>query len=135
MRSQLTGPGILLHVILTQAVAAFAMWMIYGFVLFKNSRAILRKALARPRNQRAGLGPVLLIGGAGLAFAVVYGVMQGGGFTPRGMTSWAWIAVGLTGFIFVHSQVIAASMLVTLAYPPVTKSSDPASLQRDNHDA
>jgi hypothetical protein len=56
-------------------------------------------------------GLVALMGGLLLIHAL-------GGFPDSGMPPWAWLAVGVLGIAFVHSQVAGMSTLVTLIGVP-----------------
>jgi hypothetical protein len=67
------------------------------------------------RSKRTVLGPVLMIVGAifllgGVALTASIHGLSGGSLTPIG-----WLIITAVGFLFVHAQMIASLMMVSVA--------------------
>jgi hypothetical protein len=84
-----------------------------------------------PRGTRAVSGAVFMLLGAGVLFGTLIGTHSTGGFTSGGMTPLAWIAIALSGLLFVHAQTMAMAMLITLIYDGVVTSKP--TVPSDNH--
>lgn len=110
-----------------QAFACLAAWLGYGYVLFRRSRTILGWAVRLPARRRATLGPFFLVGGAALMAVGIVLLDLIGGFAKDRLTPSGWLLTTVFGLGFVHSQVLGASLLVTLADRRVTPPSQQSS--------
>jgi hypothetical protein len=103
-----------------QNFSLLAIWLAYGYVLWRQSGAKRPWALSLSRKFRVACGVLLLFGGATLMLASLLGVQALGGATKEGLTWWAYGAIALLGLVFVHMQALAATFLASLVHENVT---------------
>ncbi|HZH97654.1 MAG TPA: hypothetical protein VEX38_01670 [Fimbriimonadaceae bacterium] len=115
----------------TQGLVSFAVWIAYGVVQWRRSSKIYTRVSSIDRQKRITGGAVLMLLGALVLLGGLYSVELLGGFTRTGMTPLGWLLVTLVGLAFIHSQTVAAAMLVSLVGPTVTEASSAASSNRD----
>lgn len=96
-------------------LAMFLLWLAYGVWQWKRSSTWLHRMQAIPRTKKPLLGMAYLFGGAGILLAGLYGVYLMGGFPKQGIATWAWPICALCGLVFVHCQVTAGALLVSMA--------------------
>lgn len=96
-------------------LAMFVLWLAYGVWQWKRSSAWLSRMETIPRGKKPLLGMAYLFGGAAVLLAGLYGVYQLGGFPKQGIAPWAWPICALCGLGFVHAQVTAGALLVSMA--------------------
>ena len=107
-------------------LAMFVLWLAYGVWQWRRSASLLAHVNAVPRHRKPVLGLSYLVGGAIVLLAGLYGVYAMGGFPKQGVAAWAWPICALCVLVFVHSQVTAGALLVSMA---VTPGSDKTSEQ------
>jgi protein-S-isoprenylcysteine O-methyltransferase Ste14 len=122
-------PSKIQFVIWAQGLAAFALWMAYGVVQARRSDQIRARIIRLSRTARAIAGAALLVVAAILLFVGLVGLSAAGAIRPDGMSAIGWLAVALLGLAFVHMQVYAMAMVVTVAQEGVTASARPSSTQ------
>jgi protein-S-isoprenylcysteine O-methyltransferase Ste14 len=98
-----------------QVGVAFALWLVYGFVLARKSKPMRAKLLKIDRKVRIALGPIIMIVGAVIMLLGVGFVAAINGLRPNGLTPAGWLILTLVGAAFVHSQVLAALTMLTVA--------------------
>ena len=103
-------------------------WVAYGFVRRRTSDSLRTSVTAIPRTRRAILSAVMLFGGAAALLAGLYAVSAFGWMTKTGLTIGGFVLVTLVGLLFVHMQVQAAAMMVSIALESVTTASSEASI-------
>src|SRR2546423_7045437 len=96
-------------------LASCGAWLVYGFVQTRRAVKLRATMSAMSRAKRTILGPALLVLGAvlllgGVALTASVHGLQDGSLTPL-----AWIIITATGLAFVHAQVLASLMMVSLA--------------------
>lgn len=96
-------------------LAMFVLWLGYGVWQWKRSAGWLTRMQAIPRSKKPLLGMAYLIGGAAFLLAGLYGVFALGGFPKQGIAAWAWPICAVCGLGFVHAQVTAGALLVSMA--------------------
>ncbi len=99
-------------------LAMFVLWLAYGVWQWKRSSSWLLRMQAISRNRKPFLAMAYLFGGASILLASLYGVYAMGGFPKQGIAGWAWPICAAAGLVFVHAQVTAGAMLVSMAVTP-----------------
>lgn len=94
------------------AILAFAIWMVYGVILWRRSGGLLERLAEIPAGIRAARATLLLLGSAAFMFLVFFGVWSA---SPKEIPPWGWAVIIVAGIGFVHAQVIAAAMLISTA--------------------
>ncbi|MEQ1820978.1 MAG: hypothetical protein ABL949_00535 [Fimbriimonadaceae bacterium] len=106
--------------------AIFGLWLAYGILLWRNSRALFAKLRQIPRNRRVLAGSGLLFGSAALLLAVMIGLYQ---LSPNGISPLAWIIISVAGAGFIHCQVLAAGLFMSMAV--TDPNPEPSELEED----
>jgi hypothetical protein len=104
-----------------QAGASFVLWIGYGVWLSRRTVSARQKLCHMCAVRRKVYGPLLFIVGAALLMIGLGTVLSNNGLTPTGMPAWAWLTVSLSGLAFVHAQVMATAIILSLVDSPVTK--------------
>ncbi|MFZ4506626.1 MAG: hypothetical protein ACOYON_02890 [Fimbriimonas sp.] len=103
----------------TQGMLSFVFWIGYGVWRSRHSEALRLRLAALPNSKKLLGGVAYLLGGVIGLFAGLIAVQSAGGLTPTGMLPWAWLAVTIIGFGFVHCQTEGTAHLVSLAQESV----------------
>lgn len=94
------------------------LWVGYGWIMRSSSEKLRRRMASMPRSRKVFLGS----GGLLLGLIFLMGGMMllaaAGGADQGGIKPWAWPVILLLGLGFVHTQVIGAAALMTLAGSP-----------------
>jgi|SRR5579885_24393 len=112
--------------------ACVAIWMFYGFLQARRAASIRVQMARIDQKARFAMGPVIMVAGAvvllfGIGFVALIHGLQNGSLTPPG-----WVIVTLVGLAFVHSQVLAAMMILSAATQSEPAGSGDASDGRIN---
>lgn len=110
----------------TQSGISFAIWVAYGFALWRRF-----SAQTAPRKRSLAAGPLLLVLGVAFLAAGFYLIEALGGIGPSGLSPAGWAAVTLVGIAFVHCQTLAAAMMAAFVQEHVTSPHPPASSKQE----
>lgn len=94
-------------------MAAFAIWVAYGFLLRRRQGRWL--ALAQGLSPRKVWSRSLgwLLGGSGIALGLLVAVGAGGGVRDGRLVPWGMLVSVIAGLVFVHGQTVAAVIILT----------------------
>lgn len=91
------------------------LWVAYGWIMRSSSEKLRRKMASMPRSRKVFLGSGGLLLGLILLMGGMILLASFGGADVGGIKLWAWPVILLLGLAFVHTQVIGAAALMTLA--------------------
>lgn len=96
-----------------QALAAFAVWLAYGLVLWRRQGRIAASVAGLERRRAWLRSLAWLLGGTAVALGLLAWVGYGGGVRNGRLEPWAMPVVVGAGLVFVHAQTVSAlTMLV-----------------------
>lgn len=114
----------------TQGLLSFCVWIAYGVLRSRGSKALRVRLGLLSRNQRTTRGIAWLVGSMAAFFVGLSVVVMAGGMPKGGMTPGGWIAITLLGLGFVHGQTQGTALLVSLVQEPVTsRAAEPSGTQ------
>ena len=90
----------------------FALWLVYGLVQWRRSSRWLEASIQISSARRATEATLWLIGGAVGLLSVLGGLFALGAFPEGRIVGWAWPICAAAGLGFVHSQLVAGTLLL-----------------------
>lgn len=105
-----------------QVLASFFLWIGYGVMLWRGNEGFRIKIEKIPRNRRAVLGSTLLVVGGIVLAGGLFAIQSMNGIEKGVLQGWAWAAITALGLVFVHADVMAAAMLVSVVQEDVTNA-------------
>ncbi|MEM1953572.1 MAG: hypothetical protein QW299_09640, partial [Candidatus Caldarchaeum sp.] len=114
-------------VIWLQTLPAFGLWIAFIVIRRHWMRGCRSRFANISRPVRIGWMLFALIGSLAILFAGIAGIAGAGWMTKEGLSVFGMVAVAAVGLVFIHLQMIATALTLSLAVDRVTPTEVPTS--------